>query len=229
MVIYTFTAQKMKFSIKDFFSKCDQIRSFMRIWSHLLEKFLMENFIFCAVFSFINLTPVNQKINLESHYLDHKGKKAKTSFPKDLQTSYGWMCCIILVGNLEFVWHCFWKRYLFDNFKVITFANLLRLQCVVYHQEKDSQLFLLNINPLSANPKKWSNTLKQFVGNSPTNCFSVFHHFVKLALKGLSYTIARIFLMSQISLSCPGGKSNTRIKSFYYIYSKDTVSVNTLL
>ena len=26
------TAQKMKFSIKDFFSKCDQIR--MRIWSH---------------------------------------------------------------------------------------------------------------------------------------------------------------------------------------------------
>ena len=42
-------AQKMKFSIKDFFSKCDQIRSFLRIWSHLLKKPLMENFIFCAV------------------------------------------------------------------------------------------------------------------------------------------------------------------------------------
>ena len=28
------TAQKMKFSIKGFFSKCDQIRSSMRIWSH---------------------------------------------------------------------------------------------------------------------------------------------------------------------------------------------------
>ena len=41
--------QKMKFSIKDFFSKCDQIRSFLRIWSHLLKKSLMENFIFCAV------------------------------------------------------------------------------------------------------------------------------------------------------------------------------------
>ena len=41
--------QKMKFSIKGFFSKCDQIRSFLRIWSHLLKKFLMENFIFCAV------------------------------------------------------------------------------------------------------------------------------------------------------------------------------------
>ena len=37
---------KMKFSIKDFFSKCNQIRSFLQIWSHLLKKSLMENFIF---------------------------------------------------------------------------------------------------------------------------------------------------------------------------------------
>ena len=41
-------AQKMKFSIKDFFKKCDQIRRKLRIWSHLLKKTLMENFIFCA-------------------------------------------------------------------------------------------------------------------------------------------------------------------------------------
>ena len=39
----------MKFPIKDFFSECDQIRSFLRIWSHLLKKSLMGNFIFCAV------------------------------------------------------------------------------------------------------------------------------------------------------------------------------------
>ena len=39
----------MKFSIKDFSSKCGHIRSFPRIWSHLLEKSLLENFIFCAV------------------------------------------------------------------------------------------------------------------------------------------------------------------------------------
>ena len=44
-----YTAQKMKFSTKDFFIKCDQIRSFLRIWSDLLEKSLIENFIFCAV------------------------------------------------------------------------------------------------------------------------------------------------------------------------------------
>ena len=35
------------FSIKDFFSKCDQIHSFPRIWSHLLKKTLKENFIVC--------------------------------------------------------------------------------------------------------------------------------------------------------------------------------------
>ena len=44
----TGTVQKMKFFIKGFFSKCDQIRSFLRIWSHLLKKFLMENLIFSA-------------------------------------------------------------------------------------------------------------------------------------------------------------------------------------
>ena len=40
---------KMKFSINDFFSKCDQIPRKLGIWSHLLNKSLMENFIFCAV------------------------------------------------------------------------------------------------------------------------------------------------------------------------------------
>ena len=44
-----YTAHKMKFPIKDFFSKCDQIPSFLQIWSHLLRKSLIENFIFCAV------------------------------------------------------------------------------------------------------------------------------------------------------------------------------------
>ena len=39
----------MKFSITDFFSKCNQIRKKLWIWLHLLKKSLMENFIFCAV------------------------------------------------------------------------------------------------------------------------------------------------------------------------------------
>ena len=45
----SFTTQTMVFSIKNFFSKCDQIRSFLRIWLHLLKKSLMENLFFCSV------------------------------------------------------------------------------------------------------------------------------------------------------------------------------------
>ena len=47
-------------------------------------------------------------------------------------------------------------------------------------------------NLLSANPQKWSNILKQFVGKLPTNCLSVFDHFVGLALKGLRIIISGI-------------------------------------
>ena len=48
------TAQKMRFSIKDFYSKCDQIR----IWSHLLKKSLMENCIFCVMSVLVTLTQI---------------------------------------------------------------------------------------------------------------------------------------------------------------------------
>ena len=43
------TAQKLKFSVKDFFSNCDDIRRKLLIWTHLLKKSLMENFSFCAI------------------------------------------------------------------------------------------------------------------------------------------------------------------------------------
>ena len=46
-IFYLTSAQKRKFSIKNYSSKCAQIPSLQRIWSHLLEKSLMENF--CAV------------------------------------------------------------------------------------------------------------------------------------------------------------------------------------
>ena len=51
---------------------------------------------------------------------------------------------------------------------------------------ESSPNFGFSINPLYPNPTKWSNTLKQFVGNLPTNCLSVLDHFVVLALKGIS-------------------------------------------
>ena len=51
-MLHETTTQIMKFSVKDFFSRYEQIRSFLRIWSHLLKKSLMEDFFFCAGYSF---------------------------------------------------------------------------------------------------------------------------------------------------------------------------------
>ena len=71
---------------------------------------------------------------------------------------------------------------------LVNFAKFLRTSFL----QNTSRRLLLNksraLNPLSSNPTKWSNTLKQFVGNLPTNCLSVFDHFVKLAFKGLIET-----------------------------------------
>ena len=45
VIISNNTAQRVNFSIKDFFSKYKQIRRVPRTWSYLLKKSLMENFI----------------------------------------------------------------------------------------------------------------------------------------------------------------------------------------
>ena len=52
-VVGLYIFKKMKFSIKDFFSKCDQILRELRIWLYLLKKSLMQNFTFYAVVTVI--------------------------------------------------------------------------------------------------------------------------------------------------------------------------------
>ena len=61
-LINSFIVQKMKCSIRGFFSKFDQIRRKLQIWSHLLKKSLKENFLFCAVFQ--NRGPFYKKISV---------------------------------------------------------------------------------------------------------------------------------------------------------------------
>ena len=63
----------MKFSNKGFVSKCDQIRIFLRIWSHLLKKSLMKNFIFCAVMIVWN----DSHFGLNLLYLSRKMSKSQ--------------------------------------------------------------------------------------------------------------------------------------------------------
>ena len=45
--IHAHSEQKIKFSIKDFVSKCDQIRRKLPIWSHLLNYYY--NFIYSRI------------------------------------------------------------------------------------------------------------------------------------------------------------------------------------
>ena len=52
--------------------------------------------------------------------------------------------------------------------------------------DRSSRNFTCNVNPLSANPTKWSNTLEQFIDKLPTNCLSMFDLFEGLLLEELS-------------------------------------------
>ena len=115
----TLTAQKMKCSIKDFFSKCDQIRSFLRIWSHLLKKSLMKtsffvqcllkrNIAFLKNFIFFSKCNFSQKVDVVQKYLLGKSSSSvdifilnnssakmvafpKINYPKELSILKKWL------------------------------------------------------------------------------------------------------------------------------------------
>ena len=91
----------MKFSIKKFFSKCDQIRRFLQIWSHLLKKSLMGNFIVCAVFNILlffifgssfKYTPM---VTLQIRKMFSQWNRASFRFPLK----------IFLKRKLNFIWN----------------------------------------------------------------------------------------------------------------------------
>ena len=69
------TAQKNKFSIKDFFNKCDQIHRKSRIYSHLLKKSLKENFIFSTVHHKVHSIQTLSLKNYAINEMQWKGKK----------------------------------------------------------------------------------------------------------------------------------------------------------
>ena len=54
-------------------------------------------------------------------------------------------------------------------------------QFLFLNKRSRCRIVRISFNRLSANPTKWSNTLKQL----QTNCLSAFDHFVGLAYKGL--------------------------------------------
>ena len=83
------------------------------------------------------------------------------------------------------------------------------------------------VNPLSTNSTKWSNTLKQFVGNLLTNCLSVFDHFVGLALKGLMKTQTVVFKLLTLFTSTINF-GHVSVNLFTSIYLGNTCSKPTI-
>ena len=69
------------------------------------------------------------------------------------------------------------KKVKDDIYKILGILFL----CEDEYAGKFSKSALVYI-PLNAKPSKWSNTLRQFVTNLPTNCLSVFDHFGGLML-----------------------------------------------
>ena len=69
--------------MKDFFSKCDQIRRKLLIWSHLLNKSIQENFIFCAVQTELYMLLKNNFLSCRVHNTQIKPGKAGKKFKKN--------------------------------------------------------------------------------------------------------------------------------------------------
>ena len=77
-------------------------------------------------------------------------------------------------------------------------------------------------NPLSVNPTKWSNILKQFVSNLPTNWLSVFDHFVELAHEELIFLLLLFCRDTKVSLLMTKGMGMVYIVGLMADVSKET-------
>ena len=84
-----------------------------------------------------------------------------------------------MVSNIQYPWVAFSSSSRFSQSFVMSMFSLFINYQITFQT-------ISTIKPLSAKPTKWSYTLKQFVGKFPTNCLSLFDHFVGLALKGLN-------------------------------------------
>ena len=99
------TAQKMKFSFNDFFSKCDQISSFLRIWSYLMKKSLMENFTFCIMYVLSEHKLLTKGVRIckkkanSSYYRSDRSEKVLSVNPNGIRRLHPAVCCLIKWGS----------------------------------------------------------------------------------------------------------------------------------
>ena len=122
------TTQKMKFFIKDLFSKRDQRK--LRIWSHLPKKSLIENFIFCAVDTNGN-NPFIRCCNV---------KAVMSSLVRHIFRS--WLCLECHFCTTDLMWSLSWNSCIFET---LTFSShgFIAEECTIkdFAEGKRSNLF----------------------------------------------------------------------------------------
>ena len=112
---------------------------------------------------------------------------------------------------------------------VFTLFFILRWYCEITNTYLS--LILSRFNTLTANFTKWLNTLKQFVSNLPTNCLSVFDHFVGFALNGLTLVLLGTSQRFFFCLSLTVTTITNLLKYFWFalIFRGDYKSFLTIL
>ena len=126
------------------------------------------------------------------HFLNTRCYKVDNGLGKCEKIAFTWEYVFIFKRNIHWNFRlCRRSWYITDpvrtdfEIRIILIKHCIKL--LIRNDMRNSYLEVsFFFNPLSANITKWSNTLKQFVGKLPTNCLSVFDHFVELALKGLT-------------------------------------------
>ena len=117
-----------------------------------------------------------------------------------------------LFDVLQFSFHHKW------NDARLLLINMVYTRIWKYQESKKKKTWKTEINTLSANFTRWSNTLKRFVGKLPTNCLSVFDHFVWLTLKGLSFFSSTPFhTTTRVSTKYPVHYCRTLEESIFLI------------
>ena len=99
----------MKFSIKELFSKY-KIRRKLWIWSLLLKKYFMENFIFCAVSSLKCVTP-NSHFNTEGALQRCFQEKVSSKYTASLNGEHPCQNVISIKLLCNFIEIAVWHEY----------------------------------------------------------------------------------------------------------------------
>ena len=82
------------------------------------------------------------------------------------------------------------------------------------------------INPLSANPTKWSNTLKQFVGNLPISCLIWYNQYITQHFLYIDFYASILVSEKTWSTIVNSLYAEFHLNILFFIYLSMAISIN---